>query len=55
MLSSVLLCLISLKHSLIGEFFEKGGQFQFLEKVWWGGGGGEELHENLVLATELIM
>ena len=54
MLSSVLLCLISLKHSLIGEFFEKGGQFQFLEKVWWGG-GGEELHDNLVLATELIM
>ena len=52
MLSSVLLCLISLKHSLIGEFFEKGGQFQFLEKVWWG---GEELHDNLVLATELIM
>ena len=53
MLSSVLLCLISLKHSLIGEIFEKGGQFQFLEKVWWG--GGEELHDNLVLATELIM
>ena len=51
MLSSVLLCLISLKHSLIGEFFEFRVSVSRESVV----GGGEELHDNLVLATELIM
>ena len=52
MLSSVLLCLISLKHSLIGEFFEFRVSVSRESVV---GGGGGELHDNLVLATELIM